>query len=456
YDLTVCHAGLGLAWSCLCFLSCARCGLSDNHVHSSFIYRRLRNHERREIQREILSILGLPHRPRPFSPGKQASSAPLFMLDLYNAMALEEDDEEEEGVRRSAARSAKAQGNSRKGFYSPQQAGYSRAAQPYRAAPLLGHSPALTSAHDTTFLNDADMVMSFVNLVEKDKDFSHQRRHYKEFRFDLTQIPDGEAVTAAEFRIYKDRSHSRYDNVTLKVSIYQVIKEYQNKDAETFLLDSKKVQACNGGWLVFDITATSNHWVMNPQQNLGLQLCVETVDGRSINIKSAGIVGRNGPQSKQPFLVAFFKASGVLLRSVRAAGGKKKNHNRNKSSNQQESSRALKPGDYNTSEQKQACKKHELYVSFRDLGWQDWIIAPEGYAAFYCDGECSFPLNAHMNATNHAIVQTLVHLMFPDNVPKPCCAPTKLNAISVLYFDDSSNVILKKYRNMVVRSCGCH
>lgn len=65
--------------------------------------------------------------------------------------------------------------------------------------------------------------------VEKDKDFSHQRRHYKEFRFDLTQIPEGEAVTAAEFRIYKERSHSRYDNITLKVSIYQVIKENQNK-----------------------------------------------------------------------------------------------------------------------------------------------------------------------------------------------------------------------------------
>lgn len=158
--------------------------------------------------------------------------------------------------------------------------------------------------------------------------------------------------------------------------------------------------------------------------------------GRSLSMKSAGLVGRNGPQSKQPFLVAFFKASGVLLRSVRAAGGKKKNHNRNKSTNQQETSRAPKPGgtvsssssapqisdfsrlfkqphfistmtwlghnfvsflvdlsqtfippflwnavslvfaliffpsDYNSSEQKQACKKHELYVSFRDLGWQ--------------------------------------------------------------------------------------
>lgn len=58
---------------------------------------------------------------------------------------------------------------------------------------------------------------------------------------------------------------------------------------------------------------------------------------------------------------------------------------------------------------------HECVVGlFEDLCnirkhfFQDWIIAPEGYAANYCDGECSFPLNAHMNATNHAIVQTLV------------------------------------------------
>ncbi|OXB63400.1 hypothetical protein ASZ78_004841 [Callipepla squamata] len=97
-----------------------------------------------------------------------------------------------------------------------------------------------------------------------------------------------------------------------------------------------------------------------------------------------------------------------------------------------------------------------IEITFRLFPKKDWIIAPKGYAANYCDGECSFPLNAHMNATNHAIVQTLVHLMNPDYVPKPCCAPTKLNAISVLYFDDNSNVILKKYRNMVVRACGCH
>ena len=71
--------------------------------------------------------------------------------------------------------------------------------------------------------------LCFPSPVEKDKDFSHQRRHYKEFRFDLTQIPDGEAVTAAEFRIHKDRGYARYENVTLKVTVYQVVKEFPNK-----------------------------------------------------------------------------------------------------------------------------------------------------------------------------------------------------------------------------------
>ncbi|XP_042552888.1 bone morphogenetic protein 5 [Dipodomys spectabilis] len=440
---------LGSGWV---LVASAKGGLGENHVHSSFIYRRLRNHERREIQREILSILGLPHRPRPFSPGKQASSAPLFMLDLYNAMASEENPEERGySVRPSLA------GESRGPRTGPtaSASGCPGHTQLSRAAPLTTQSPPLPSLHDTSFLNDADMVMSLVNLVERDKDFSPQRRHYKEFRFDLTQIPHGEAVSAAEFRIFKDKSHERFANETIKISIYQIIKEHANRDADLFLLDTRKAQALDVGWLVFDITVTSNHWMINPQNNLGLQLCAETGEGRSINVKSAGLVGRHGPQSKQPFMVAFFKASGVLLRSVRAAS-KRKTQSRGKASPHQDAARAAGAGDYNTSEQKQACKKHELYVSFRDLGWQDWIIAPEGYAAFYCDGECSFPLNAHMNATNHAIVQTLVHLMFPEHVPKPCCAPTKLNAISVLYFDDSSNVILKKYRNMVVRSCGCH
>lgn len=170
----------------------------------------------------------------------------------------------------------------------------------------------------------------------------------------------------------------------------------------------------------------------------------------------AGLLGRQAPRSKQPFVVTFFRASLGPVRAPRAVRPLRRRPP--KRSNELPPPNKL-PGifdDVHGSHGRQVCRRHELYVSFQDLGWQDWIIAPKGYAANYCDGECSFPLNAHMNATNHAIVQTLVHLMNPEYVPKPCCAPTKLNAISVLYFDDNSNVILKKYRNMVVRACGCH
>lgn len=156
----------GLLWSCLGFLHGVQCGLGDNHVHSSFIYRRLRNHERREIQREILSILGLPHRPRPFSPGKQASSAPLFMLDLYNAMTTEEE---------NAILGKTLSGKARKSA-SGVPHGYSSPSQ----QPLTSQSPPLATAQDTNFLNDADMVMSFVNLgtYSRVAGFSHKVCQY--------------------------------------------------------------------------------------------------------------------------------------------------------------------------------------------------------------------------------------------------------------------------------------
>ena len=101
------------------------------------------------------------------------------------------------------------------------------------------------------------------------------------------------------------------------------------------------------------------------------------------------------------------------------------------------------------------CRRRPLYVDFSDVGWNDWILAPPGYQAYYCHGECPFYLNDNLNATNHAIVQTLVHSVDPRAVPRPCCVPTELSAISMLYVDSSEKVVLKTYKDMVVEACGC-
>lgn len=66
----------------------------------------------------------------------------------------------------------------------------------------------------------------FPSPVEHDKEFFHPRYHHREFRFDLSKIPEGEAVTAAEFRIYKDYVRERSDNETFRISVYQVLQEH--------------------------------------------------------------------------------------------------------------------------------------------------------------------------------------------------------------------------------------
>ncbi|XP_009577195.1 PREDICTED: bone morphogenetic protein 4-like, partial [Fulmarus glacialis] len=90
----------------------------------------------------------------------------------------------------------------------------------------------------------------------------------------------------------------------------------------------------------------------------------------------------------------------------------------------------------------------------RRARWTDWIVPPPGYQAFYCHGDCPFPLADHLNSTNHAIVQTLVNSV-NSSIPKACCVPTELSAISMLYLDEYDKVVLKNYQEMVVEGCGC-
>ncbi|XP_028276018.1 bone morphogenetic protein 16 [Parambassis ranga] len=100
------------------------------------------------------------------------------------------------------------------------------------------------------------------------------------------------------------------------------------------------------------------------------------------------------------------------------------------------------------------CRRHPLYVDFNDVGWHKWIIAPSGYDAFFCLGECRFPLADHMNSSSHAMVQTLVNSV-NGAVPRACCVPTSLSPISLLYLDPQDRVVLKNYQDMVVEGCGC-
>lgn len=64
---------------------------------------------------------------------------------------------------------------------------------------------------------------------------------------------------------------------------------YVPREADLFLLESRRLWASEEGWLEFDITATSNLWVMSPAHNLGLQVSVETSGGKRSSSRAHGV-----------------------------------------------------------------------------------------------------------------------------------------------------------------------
>uniref|UniRef100_A0AC34QDP5 TGF-beta family profile domain-containing protein n=1 Tax=Panagrolaimus sp. JU765 TaxID=591449 RepID=A0AC34QDP5_9BILA len=101
------------------------------------------------------------------------------------------------------------------------------------------------------------------------------------------------------------------------------------------------------------------------------------------------------------------------------------------------------------------CRLMTLYIDFNDIGWGDFILAPTGFSANYCDGGCSFPLDVSLNPSNHATVQTLVHLIDKNKTSEALCAPISMDTpLSFLLLADN-RVIIKKFSEMTVTKCGC-
>jgi len=402
----------------------------DNGEQQTVLDTSLGDLERQVMQEEILHLLGLHYRPQGNTPRRRMpdnSTVPTFMRDIYMSLLNEAGDTGE--IKNLT----------------------------FQNLDSLYASQFQIKDKDLQAINESDIIMSFVNYGHQEE-FELTRR----FWFDIAEVGLKDQILICELRMFKE---ARPGADSFRVGVYQLV---DGTTGEEELLDDVVVTLDQEGWIILDVSAAMAFWQAFPKHNLGLLLKVTSTrkDVEDISPHDLGLVGdRFALSPRESFMVAFLKngrnSEITLNRSKRAAEKKKKSKSSRRKKNYSHLESDFEYDNvyrdfYGGQHRRMGCQKRTLYVSFRDLGWQDWIIAPDGYSAYYCHGQCSFPLNTHMNATNHAIVQTLVHLMTPFNVPKPCCAPTKLSGISVLYFDESSNVILKKYKNMVVKSCGCH
>ena len=241
-----------------------------------------------------------------------------------------------------------------------------------------------------------------------------------------------------------------------QVLIHEIVRPASRKGDEPILrlLDSRLVDVRDEGWLTFDVLPALLRWREQPKRNHGLWLEMRRVENTDVfsdirhfhlrpsrrRRRSTTAAAEEKEEkeedlrwaSQQPLLVTYSDDGKARSRSKRAAEKKHKRKGR-----------------------RDNCRRQSLYVDFSDVGWNDWIVAPPGYHAYYCHGDCPFPLPDHLNTTNHAIVQTLVHSVNPSAVPRACCVPTELSSISMLYIDEYDKVVLKNYHDMVAEACRC-
>ncbi|XP_054623507.1 growth/differentiation factor 10b [Dunckerocampus dactyliophorus] len=102
------------------------------------------------------------------------------------------------------------------------------------------------------------------------------------------------------------------------------------------------------------------------------------------------------------------------------------------------------------------CSRRYLRVDFADIGWNEWVLAPKSFDAYYCAGSCGFPIPKVVRPSNHATIQSIVRAVgIVPGIPEPCCVPEKMSPLSVLFLDPNRNMVLKVYPGMSVDTCAC-
>ncbi|XP_068959117.1 growth/differentiation factor 7 [Petaurus breviceps papuanus] len=315
------------------------------------------------------------------------------------------------------------------------------------------------------------------------------------FLFDVSSLADADEVVAAELRVLRRPPAAQAHRTTKQVEAALGAQPFALLLLSTCsgaargprLLASRPASPPDSArWEVFDVAeAVRQH---RPQRPLCLVLRAVAGSSRSplaLRLLGLGLPGSpRPPPNERALLVVFSRAHRKenLFQDLRAKGrargqpgaapsaGRRKRRTPGNGAGAGAGAGARgtggvgspgggsgNPGPGRASGRKgrSRCSRKPLHVDFKELGWDDWIIAPLDYEAYHCEGVCDFPLRSHLEPTNHAIIQTLMNSMAPEATPPSCCVPAKLSPISILYIDAGNNVVYKQYEDMVVDTCGC-
>ena len=381
------------------------------------------------IEQQLLKHLGLRARPRP--PGHKRNDIPEYLIKLYEAQSGQLFDTTN----------------------FPLQGKHTDSANTLRTFPAAAASAKSNKNSQQSKQSDSEDMTRILNY----------NKHRTFLNFSIDSWPQEEVLKTAELRFHLQPTismeHTKLSAQTKKsakgwlLSVLEVVSARRGQPPNLLLLDTQTIVRADEyseGWYTLNVQPAVERWRAEARVR-GLVLEVKPVASNQVAGAAKGVAWHidqptlmlytdDGKQEKDDTNIAEIEetsSDGSVSRQKRSIKKPRRKHRRKH-----------RQRDRN-------CRRHKLYVDFQEVGWNDWIVAPSGYHAYYCDGECPFPMADHLNSTNHAIVQTLVNSVNPTAVPRACCVPTELSPISMLYLDESEKVVLKNYKDMVVVGCGC-
>ncbi|XP_071953252.1 bone morphogenetic protein 2-like [Antedon mediterranea] len=358
-------------------------------------------------------------------------------------------------------------------------------------SPAKDHSPPQymmdlynTIAHSGGITNIPNPYYS--STVRSFLDKSHRQRML--YSFNLTKVPNTDRILRAELHLFKMKPKVKHDNRRqhyYQVHLYKVKTDNPLSVEGAELIGIRLISVQRTGWEVFAVTDVVNSWIANSTTNLGFLMTVTNLNGEVMDDSNVRFAQRGKHHdSKQPNLVLFSddgRQKPALPKTITKVDpdsaydyiietyGDNKEETKTgfkhvmKRDTQTNSTEHANTGEnqYRTntrrSQRTGPCALQPMYVDFQTIGWSDWIISPDGYNANQCSGKCTFPLTNLVNPSNHASVQSLINtLNLDETVGQPCCVPDKTEHITLLYYTDDDNVVLKHFEGMIATSCGCH
>ncbi|KXJ69657.1 hypothetical protein RP20_CCG026272 [Aedes albopictus] len=236
-------------------------------------------------------------------------------------------------------------------------------------------------------------------------------------------------------------SHQR-SGKSVNLHIYQLVEPYERHWLTSKTIAVADLALNDKKWFQLPLDEAVRTWLDGSRKNLGLEIYCENCYNNGIFV-----IHDSSPFFNNYEETPVLNVVGKLVQREKRS----KVHQRYKPTMRD----YLSPPKLTTcTPNNKRCCRHPLLVDLRDIEGFEYIIQPKLFDAGFCRGRCPSKFNP---ASHHALIQSLLHEHYKYDVPKPCCAPSRMDHIDVLHADPKNPQRLKvtTWSNMRVIECAC-